>query len=221
MVASGLTSGKAVNACSGLWFLCMVSAAPGSLTGLLSDLNVAQADFYHPVHTVLKVCTNGNKGPNNKFKRRVEQSLFPGYLFLNGQTARDVAYDGRHAYRVDPVANGMQGPLTEQLKAVEYKIELDDSFSTGPQFCAGVAVRVLHPHPLAGTLGRVSTDSPEGDPTVWVNIPLLNAGIPLEIPLAEIEEVVDTKTQLRTLLVCCSDCGRDTRNVSGLCDRCK
>lgn len=208
----GLRVGRAVAECADSWFLCLITAGRGHLSGLLADLG--DACFFNPIVTRRVISKNGE---GREYRRPVRQQLFPGYIFLNGQPARDAAFDSFHAYRVDTVADGMQGQLTNELAVVEYEIGKNPEVVAGPIFTAGHVVKIIHPHELAGTTGRVAA---ERDGTVWVNIPLLNAGIPLEVAAEFLEVVRETAAVKRTLKISCGGCGRDTYNATGLCDVC-
>lgn len=215
---SSVMAGRTVAECTDRWFLCMIQAGTGHTSGLLSDLDKLGASYFHPIHIVRKVSKNGNPGPKNTYQRKTYQPLFPGYLFLNGDLARNVAFDSNHAYKIDNVANGMQDRLTGELSVVEYGLAKNPEMQAGPIFKKGVAVKIIHPHELAGTLARVSGTGDDG--TVWVNIPLLNAGVPIQVDPELLERVKTEEEKQLTLLVCCRDCGQDTRNPSGLCNRC-
>jgi hypothetical protein len=211
-----LMAGKTVADCLGQWFLCLITAGHGHTPKLLDDLEFEGATYYHPI--VERKIPHKN-GRGKEHPRKTYQPLFPGYLFLNGDTARSIAFESNHAYRVDEIPKGMQRQLTTELTAVEFAIKKTPDLKTGPLFEKGTLVRILYPHELAGTLGRANEE--EDDGTVWINVPLLNAGFPIPVPPSCLEAASDIVPKQQKLNVCCRGCGRDTKNPSGMCDRCE
>jgi hypothetical protein len=170
--------------------------------------------FYLPL-TVVKVKNGIVQG--EQMYRHVSRPLFPGYAFLNGPDTVDAAYESDHCGRVEPIAQGMQEQLTGELIDVARALAACPALTTGPLFPNGRLVKIAYPHKLAGMLGRVAK---EYDGNVYVNVPLLNAGIPIAVEPEYIELMPENSVAARRFKVCCGVCGRDTKNASGICDRC-
>lgn len=200
------------------WFLCHILSGHGHTNGLAADLRRNDCNYFLPL-TTYKV-KNG-KTPDGKQAHCLKtKPLFPGYIFLNGDNAKGVAYDSPHSYQIDDVARGMQKQLGSELRTVAMALEVKPDLVPGPLYRKGSLVKISFPHELAGCLGRVNFESPDG--FVYINVKLMNTGIPIPVPISCVDAMTEgEEEEFSKLKVSCLSCGRDTRNITGVCDRCK
>lgn len=209
----------ALSQCTSDWFVCHILAGPGHTEGLATQLSRNENAYYLPTTTV--TVKNGLLPDGRQNYRKKQKPLFPGYLFLNGDDAKSTAYDSPHCYQIDDVVKGMQQQLSEELLTIAMALEVRPDLTTGPLYKKGSLVKIFFPHELAGCIGRVNFEAPDG--MVYINIRCMNAGIPIPVPLNCVErlDIDDGSVHTGLLFVTCINCGRDTKNVSGFCDRCQ
>ncbi len=171
------------------WWVCSTFANGGEKF-IAERLIEERADFFLPLRKERR--EHANAGRPGKTKRTVETPLYPRYVFLNGDYARDVALTCSRRFSsaqctVWPVASKVQPILTEQLVNLAASLEVNHYLGAPVPFRKGDKVRVCRGM-FEGIIGVF--DRADEMKNVYLNNALFNSSVPLEqIPVEYLELV--------------------------------
>lgn len=142
---------------------------------LARELESARADFFLPLHW--EKCERQDRGRIRLVDRY--SALFPNYVFLNGDDARDVAARSPAKCVIYPVSLKTQPILQRELESLCLALSVDPWLGIGPAFREGDRVRVKA-GPLMGVEGIL--ESRADGHRVHLNVCMMGRSVPVEVP---------------------------------------
>lgn len=151
------------------WWLCMTHG--GKEKPLANKLAAARVDYFLPLTEY-----------RDSYRKLKIRPLFPAYIFLNGDEAREVASYTVEKLVIYPVSNKTQSILTHELIQIAKALEVNPALGAEPHnFEKHERVRVVK-GPMMGLEGQFDCNSSHG--RVWLQIKILGQkGIPVEVPI--------------------------------------
>lgn len=172
---------RPVDSMTGWWWLCMTHG--GKEKPLARKLASARVDYFLPL-SEYEVSRN-DRGRSYDIKKT--RALFPNYIFLNGDDARDVASLAAEKVCIYPVSAKTQTCLQTELESIAIALAVNPALGTeSHQFQPNEKVRIIGGLYMGceGYFDRKSTHH-----RVWLMLSIMgrSKGVPLEVPIEFIE----------------------------------
>jgi transcription antitermination factor NusG len=171
---------RSIPSLTGWWWFCMTHG--GKVKALARKLAAARVDYFLPL-SEYRILRNDR---GRQYEIRKTRALYPNYIFLNGDDAREIASHAAEKVSIYPVSAKFQPRLQIELEHIAKALEVNPALGTSVHdFTKDQKVRVVR-GPFMGVVGYFDYASPRQQ--VWLRVEMLGQkGLSLEVPVEFIE----------------------------------